>query len=39
LVVHTPAGPEELDVVAVRYVPLATGATPNDEATSGAARG
>src|SRR5690349_23990880 len=39
VVVHTPAGPEELDVVAVRYVPLATGATPNDEATSGAARG
>ena len=34
VVVRTPAGPEELEVVAVRYEALATG-----QATSGAARG
>jgi transcription elongation factor GreB len=34
VVVRTPAGPEELEVVAVRYEALATG-----EATSGATRG
>jgi transcription elongation factor GreB len=37
--VRTPAGPEELEVVSVRYVPLATGAEAPNDATSGAARG
>jgi transcription elongation factor GreB len=37
--VRTPAGPEDLEVVAVRYVPLATGAEASNDATSGAARG
>jgi transcription elongation factor GreB len=35
VVVRTPAGPEELEIVDVRYVPLATGAA----ATNGSARG
>jgi transcription elongation factor GreB len=35
VVVRTPAGPEELEVVEVRYLPLATG----EGATNGAARG
>ncbi|HEY1325851.1 MAG TPA: transcription elongation factor GreB [Casimicrobiaceae bacterium] len=39
VVVRTPAGPEELEVVAVRYVPLVTGATAHGDTTSGAARG
>ena len=45
VVVRTPAGPEELDVVAVRYEPLDTGAPPSGstapprEATGGGARG
>jgi transcription elongation factor GreB len=39
VVVRTPAGPEELDVVAVRYVPLATGASAPNDTTSGDARG
>ncbi len=37
--VRTPAGPEALDVVTIRYDPLATGAAAGDGATSGAARG
>jgi hypothetical protein len=37
--VRTPAGPEDLDVVAIRYEPLATGAGDADDATGGAARG
>jgi transcription elongation factor GreB len=40
VVVRTPAGPEELEVVSVRYEPLDTGVTPAaDHATSGSARG
>jgi transcription elongation factor GreB len=42
VVVRTPAGPEELEIVAVRYLPLATAAEAQHggaEATSGAARG
>jgi hypothetical protein len=35
VVVRTPAGPEELEIVDVRYEPLATGAP----ATNGSARG
>jgi transcription elongation factor GreB len=35
VIVRTPAGPEELEVLAVRYLPLATGA----DATSGSAHG
>jgi len=40
--VRTPAGPEELEIVSVRYLPLATGAQAQHgsaEATSGAGRG
>jgi len=37
--VRTPAGPEELDVLSVRYVPLATGSSDAVDATGGAARG
>jgi transcription elongation factor GreB len=36
---RTPAGPEELEVVAVHYVALDTGAAAADDATSGTARG
>jgi transcription elongation factor GreB len=39
VVVRTPGGPEELEVVSVRYVPLATGAAAHDDTTSGSARG
>jgi len=45
VVVRTPAGPEELEVVAVRYAPLDTGGAtagstqPGREATGGSARG
>jgi transcription elongation factor GreB len=43
VVVRAPAGPEELEIVAVRYEPLATGALEQPakqaEATGGAARG
>jgi transcription elongation factor GreB len=37
VIVRTPAGPEELEVVEVRYEPLTTGATAVDAATSGSA--
>jgi len=37
--VRTPAGPEDLEIIAVRYVPLATGAEAANDATSGAPRG
>ena len=37
--VRTPAGPEELEVLSVRYVPLATGGTVSGDTTSGAKRG
>ena len=43
VIVRTPAGPDELEIVAVRYEPLATGAVEQPakqpEATGGAARG
>jgi transcription elongation factor GreB len=39
VVVRTPGGPEELEVVAVRYVALATGAIAPNDTTSGSARG
>ena len=42
VVVRTPAGPEELEIVAVRYLPLSTGAQAQHtagQATGGAARG
>jgi len=37
--VRTPAGPEELEVLAIRYEPLATGSSDAGDATGGAARG
>jgi transcription elongation factor GreB len=37
--VRTPAGPEDLEVLAVRYEPLATGAGAAGDATGGGARG
>ena len=37
--VRTPAGPEDLEVLSVRYEPLATGSSDAADATSGAARG
>src|SRR5438094_9604973 len=37
--VRTPAGPEDLEVVVVRYEPLATGGPDAHDATGGAARG
>ena len=37
--VRTPAGPEDLEVLSVRYEPLATGANAAADATSGGARG
>jgi transcription elongation factor GreB len=37
--VRTPAGPEDLEVTAIRYEPLATGASDANDATGGAVRG
>jgi transcription elongation factor GreB len=37
--VRTPAGPEELEVLSVRYVPLATGGMASGDTTSGGSRG
>ena len=37
--VRTPAGPEDLEIVSVRYAPLATGAEAANDATSGVSRG
>jgi len=37
--VRTPAGPEDLEVLSVRYEPLATGASAASDATGGGSRG